>query len=284
MPDVQLPYILTDNTTADAAQVLADLNAITNVLNGNIDSTNLAADAVATTNLQDGAVTPVKTEGLPWAQDVFGAGYVISGLAATKDGTNASQLDIAAGVAYVPQADGSLKRYSTALATETTLLGTATYYLDLQADGTFSFATGHSSQTYITIATVTTDGSSNIATVTDTRTLSMAQLNVARVRETELTTTALTTVCTFTPAVTGTYRARLYLRVVTGTTTLSAQVTYADAGGAQTQPMLSSTGEVVGSHPIPDVTFDAVAGTPINIQVQAATANQAYATASIVAG
>lgn len=170
MPDIVYPNTFTNGETADASQVDANFSAISNVVNGFIDATNLASGSVTSAKIAAGAVTPSLTEGLPYAQDLFAQGFVLSGLVASKDGTTASQLDVTSGVSYLVQSDGSVKRYAPSAATFATASASATYYLDFQPDGTWSFHTGHSTQTgYLTIATVTTDASSNIATVTDTR-------------------------------------------------------------------------------------------------------------------
>lgn len=49
---VTLPYSFTNGTTADAAQVMASLNAIVNEFNGNISSANVASDIVTTSGTQ----------------------------------------------------------------------------------------------------------------------------------------------------------------------------------------------------------------------------------------
>ena len=103
--------------------------------------------------------------------------FVLFGLTAAKDGTLANQLDVAGGVALVRQSDNSLGRVAPAATTFATTAPTATYFLDLQPDGSYSFATTHSGQpNYLPIAQVTTDGSGNIATVTDERVLSTTLL------------------------------------------------------------------------------------------------------------
>lgn len=99
--------------------------------------------------------------------------YVFTGMVSTKDGTTATQLDVTNGTAFIRQTDSSVRRRSVAPATYSTVgHASATLFLDIQADGTFSFATTHSADAnHLTICTVTTDASANIATVTDTRPL-----------------------------------------------------------------------------------------------------------------
>ncbi len=123
--------------------------------------------------------------------DLFSA-FVLSGLVATKDTSVATQLDVTAGVAYLKQpaatvASGSgattssvsqndIARVAPAASTFTTSVASATYYLDLNPDGTWSWGTVHSAQANsLSVAQVTTDASGNILTVTDKRSM-LAQL------------------------------------------------------------------------------------------------------------
>lgn len=95
---------------------------------------------------------------------------VLSGAVATKDGTLATQLDLTSGRAYLTQSDGTLA--ACAIGADTfSAVGhpSTTLYLDLNPDGSWSWGAAHSAVTnHLTIASVTTDGSANIATVTDT--------------------------------------------------------------------------------------------------------------------
>lgn len=104
-----------------------------------------------------------------------------------------------------------------------------------------------------------------------------------RVRAYPLTSTAMTTVLTLLPLVSGTFAIKTYFRVTVGTTTVTVQATYADGGGAQTANILPATAEAVGSYYTLVAFVDAVAGTPINVQVQASVANQVSVSASVVA-
>jgi hypothetical protein len=102
------------------------------------------------------------------------AGYVLYGLVASKDGVTANQLDVTAGVAWLLQTDNTIafQLIASSAGPLTTSSPTATYYLDLNPDGSYSFATSHSGvANHLTICTVATDGSGNILTVTDTRPL-----------------------------------------------------------------------------------------------------------------
>ncbi|MGZ6282269.1 MAG: hypothetical protein ACXWQ5_03135 [Ktedonobacterales bacterium] len=105
-------------------------------------------------------------------QDMF-TPWVLSGFVATKDGTVASQLDVTSGIAFLTQTDGTERRRNAgALNYSTSGHPSTTMYLDLNPDGTWSWNTAHSGvANYLPIASVTTDASANIATVTDARPL-----------------------------------------------------------------------------------------------------------------
>ena len=104
-------------------------------------------------------------------RDLFTA-YVLSGLVATKDGTTANQLDVTSGVAFLLQADNTLRRRAPTSSTQVTSALTSTYHLYLQPDGTWYWSTSNSpASNSLFIAQVVTDGSGNISTVTDERVL-----------------------------------------------------------------------------------------------------------------
>jgi hypothetical protein len=71
---VVLPSTLTNGTTADADQVMADLNALVAQVNGHIGTVNLEDASVTTPKLADGSVTGPK----------LGAGAVTAGAIAAK--------------------------------------------------------------------------------------------------------------------------------------------------------------------------------------------------------
>lgn len=97
--------------------------------------------------------------------------FTYSGFGCVKDGSIATQLDVAAGVIYIGQTDGT-KRKRQLGATNQSTVGhpSATLFLDINPDASWSFATTHSGVTNsMPICSVTTDGSANISTVTDAR-------------------------------------------------------------------------------------------------------------------
>lgn len=168
-------FTFSNGNTSDATQVNNDFDTLFAVINGNLDNNNLKANAIQTSNLTTEAVTPAKTEGLPYASDLLGStGAVISGLTASKNGTTASQVDIATGILYALQTDGSMRRFAPSATNFKTTSASATYYLDFNPDGSWSWTTGHSSQSgYVPICSVTSDASSNVLAVVDTRPMAM---------------------------------------------------------------------------------------------------------------
>ena len=60
MGQVSLPYSLANGNLANASEVMANLNAIVNEVNGNIESINIKDLNVTTAKLDDGAVTTAK--------------------------------------------------------------------------------------------------------------------------------------------------------------------------------------------------------------------------------
>lgn len=104
-------------------------------------------------------------------QDISTGGFVYSGLVCTKDGTTPSQLDVTAGIAFLRQPDGSLRR-RTPSSTNFSVSGhpSTTMHLFLNVDGTFTWQTGSTGPTNsLALCNVTTDASPNIVTVTDVR-------------------------------------------------------------------------------------------------------------------
>src|SRR5258707_2414060 len=103
-------------------------------------------------------------------QDLF-VPFIFIGMNGTKDGTIASQLNVAAGVSFVKQTDLTLRRRApTATNFSTTGHPSTTMYLFFQSDGTYSWQTSSTPPTNaLAIAHCTTDGSSNILVVTDDR-------------------------------------------------------------------------------------------------------------------
>jgi hypothetical protein len=122
---------------------------------------------------------------------------------------------------------------------------------------------------------------SGAAVVADNAGLGVTWSTTPPAVEAPLSTTALTTILTFTPAQDGTFQIDTYLRVAIGPTTVSAQVTYTDAAGAQTTVLVNAVPAPVGSYHVPALTLASVAGQPITVQAQADIASQVFVSASL---
>ena len=141
--------------------------------------------------------------------------FVLSGITCTKDGTNANQLDIASGTAYVTLSDGTTGKIAVvADNTHTTSALSSTYYLFLKNDGTWQWGTTSTGPTNsLPICQATTDGSGNISTVTDVRHTGGGPgmpITVVRTMGMAITDTADHNVCNFFPIVEGLYRFNLH--------------------------------------------------------------------------
>lgn len=101
-------------------------------------------------------------------------------------------------------------------------------------------------------------------------------------KDMQLTATTATIVATYTPAASGNFLVLVYFRVVTAATNVTIDVTYTDATGAQVNHLLPLTSEAVGSHSLVPLFINSVAGQPITVTITAGTANQVYASASIL--
>lgn len=196
MPLITKPFgDFQNGNQSDASQLDQQINALYNLVNALLDDANIKAGTLKNAIALEG-VTPAKTEGIPYANDLFASSFVLSGLVVTKDGTNAKQIDVTAGTVYLLQADGTIRRMSIAAYTAQVSFASTTYYLDLNPDGTFSWGGAHSTQTnYITIATVTSDVSGNVSVITDTRPTQINLLTGATGSVNVNTTTAQDVLC-----------------------------------------------------------------------------------------
>lgn len=111
------------------------------------------------------------------AKDLY-TPFVVTGIATSKDGTNAKQLNVTAGTAFLKQSDGTLRRRDTSASTTNQFLTatpSTTYYLFLKNDGTWQWGTSASGPTNsLPIAQATTDASGNINVVSDQRALAVS--------------------------------------------------------------------------------------------------------------
>ncbi len=102
--------------------------------------------------------------------------FVIVGGVGTIHGGLPKQMDVTQCVYYANQpTDGSKRRRIVNATNFTTVTASTTYFLDYNADGTTSWATSHSGDANrVPIASVTTDGSGNIAVITDVRPINVS--------------------------------------------------------------------------------------------------------------
>jgi hypothetical protein len=108
--------------------------------------------------------------------DLFTSGFFLSGFAATGT-VGTTTVNVAAGTAYLLQADGTTRQRKQNATTQTTSTPSTTYHLYLQPDNTFYWSTSNSPATNsLAIANVTTNVSGQIATITDLRPTAMILL------------------------------------------------------------------------------------------------------------
>ncbi|HUY98551.1 MAG TPA: hypothetical protein VMW47_13205 [Verrucomicrobiae bacterium] len=106
----------------------------------------------------------------------------------------------------------------------------------------------------------------------------------ASVVELGLADTNLDPVVSYTAPTAALFLVSAYFRVVTASTTVTIQVAYTDAGGAQTTVLVNGVSEAVGSYHVSGIPLASVAGAAITVQAQAGTANQVFVSASIRQG
>jgi len=101
------------------------------------------------------------------------SGLVLSGGAVTQDPVEADTVDISAIIALVKDTTTGFVSYIELAATsKVTSTPSTTYYLDLAPDAVdYSWGTSHPAGDYTPIAEVTTDGSGDVASITDARIL-----------------------------------------------------------------------------------------------------------------
>jgi len=109
-------------------------------------------------------------------------------------------------------------------------------------------------------------------------------LSPVRVRRVLLTTTAATTVLSWTPPVTGSYAVALYASVVTAATatTLTVSWTDPDTGTSQSLTVANAQSLPVGATPFGTYHIVAQAGSPIAVTATAGTANQVRVSAAVL--
>lgn len=101
-------------------------------------------------------------------EEDFISPFVFAGI--TPGGLGTTQYTSTAGIAFLIQSDGSIRRRAYGPVSQTVNYTSTTMYHDINPDGSYSFAASHSTQAnYLTIATVVYDNTSKISSITDTR-------------------------------------------------------------------------------------------------------------------
>ena len=103
------------------------------------------------------------------AVDIFSSSFVVSGMQATKEGFT---VNVSAGICYVLQPNGGLRRWTPSAKSFVTEQASTTYFLDFQPDGSYHWDTAHSTQeNYLAVASAETNASGSVAVVNDERTV-----------------------------------------------------------------------------------------------------------------
>ena len=104
----------------------------------------------------------------------------------------------------------------------------------------------------------------------------------AHAKRVKITTTAQTTILSFTAPKTGLYSVSVAVAVLTASTTLTAQATWTDPdGGAATYTFANAVNEAVGVYTFGQRTACVKGGTVVNLNITAGTANQIIASGLI---
>lgn len=103
------------------------------------------------------------------------------------------------------------------------------------------------------------------------------------VEEYELTDTNLDTVLTYTPQANGNFLVAASVRIGgVSNVDVTLEITWTDSGGSQTDTRINAQSLAPGTHDVPIKFINALSGDPINVEVQAGTASEAYVSAAIV--
>jgi hypothetical protein len=116
---------------------------------------------------------------------------------------------------------------------------------------------------------------------------------VISLKDTIIPNTSVNTIASYTPNTDGNYELQVYLRVINSAVNVIVTVTYRNKTGIQNKSMLYEQGGLffpcssgvqtysVGGYYLIPLYFNAVSGTPIEINVTASIANQVYVSASV---
>jgi hypothetical protein len=107
-------------------------------------------------------------------------------------------------------------------------------------------------------------------------------VGVVEASETELTGTSVITVATYTPGTAGNFKVSAYFRVTAATTTVTLTFGWTDMTGVQTLTYINALAVPVGSYATVEFIVNSVASSAITVKFTAGTANQVYASATIL--
>ena len=109
----------------------------------------------------------------------------------------------------------------------------------------------------------------------------VAAVRAASTSDVKITGTTAQTIASYTPTAAGNFVVYCFFRVITAATNVSVKLTYSNSAGAQTD-MLFNQSAPVGDWRLVPAFVNAAPGTPIVLSVTAGTANQVYASATIM--
>lgn len=130
------------------------------------------------------------------------------------------------------------------------------------------------------VTSSTTSVASTVPVRDTTKKIAEVAATRANVSDLQLTTTAQTTVASYTTTSKGNYTARVYLRLATPAN-VTVYVKYTDATGAQTITVLNNEYLPMDSYTFPPYFFNATSGTTISVLVTSNVVNVVYVSAVI---
>lgn len=133
------------------------------------------------------------------------------------------------------------------------------------------------------VTSVASSSSPGTVEVVENSATPVVPTRIASFQETEITGTSAQNVLTYTPKANHNFELGLSFRVVTGTTTVTIQVTYTDAGGNESYYVLNAQSCAVGNYSCVPFSFNATTGGAITVSVTVGTANQVYVSGSLKA-
>ena len=111
--------------------------------------------------------------------------------------------------------------------------------------------------------------------------LPVAPVRTANANDVKIVNTTEQAIASYLPAAGGNFVVYACFRVTTAATLVTVKLTYRNAGGDQTDVLFNQTAPV-GDWRLVPAFINAVAGTPIHVKITADTANQVYASSTIM--